>query len=172
VIATACALLGVGLVLSVRGRPRGGARDDRALALLLDLAAGALRAGLPPAAALEAAAPVASDVVRGEIEHVVRLLRLGADMAEAWQASNAMGLAPAGQLASLSAVSGNRLAAAWEQQAAELRDQQRAGDEARAARAGVLALLPLGLCFLPAFVCLGIAPTLIGLVDPALRAAS
>ena len=28
-------------------------------------------------------------------------------------------------------------------------------------------LLPLGLCFLPAFVCLGIVPTVVGIAGPA-----
>jgi pilus assembly protein TadC len=35
--------------------------------------------------------------------------------------------------------------------------------EAAAQRAGVLITAPLGLCFLPAFVCLGIAPIVAGL---------
>ena len=35
--------------------------------------------------------------------------------------------------------------------------------EARAQRAGVLIAAPLGLCFLPAFLLLGIAPVVIGL---------
>ncbi|SLJ82662.1 putative alanine-rich membrane protein [Mycobacteroides abscessus subsp. abscessus] len=34
---------------------------------------------------------------------------------------------------------------------------------ARAERAGVLISGPLGLCFLPAFLCLGIVPVVVGL---------
>ena len=49
----------------------------------------------------------------------------------------------------------------------ELAGQCRAAVEdaaaARAERAGVLIGGPLGLCFLPAFVCLGIVPVVIGL---------
>jgi hypothetical protein len=46
-----------------------------------------------------------------------------------------------------------------------------AGDEARAAaeRAAVLIAGPLGLCYLPAFVCLGIVPVIAGLATDVLR---
>ena len=37
--------------------------------------------------------------------------------------------------------------------------------EATAQRAGVLITVPLGLCFLPAFFCLGIAPVVAGLAS-------
>ena len=50
---------------------------------------------------------------------------------------------------------------------AELAEAERASAEdaaaAAAERAGVLISGPLGLCFLPAFVCLGIVPVVIGL---------
>ena len=38
----------------------------------------------------------------------------------------------------------------------------------RARRAGVLAVVPLGICFLPAFVLLGVVPAIIGLAAPLL----
>ncbi len=40
--------------------------------------------------------------------------------------------------------------------------------EARAQRAGVLITAPLGLCFLPAFLVLGVAPVVIGLAGEVL----
>ena len=48
--------------------------------------------------------------------------------------------------------------------------RRRAHDDAhaRAERAGVLVSGPLGLCFLPAFVCLGIVPVVIGLAGTTL----
>lgn len=52
--------------------------------------------------------------------------------------------------------------------AAEARQQARARGEQAAQRAGVLSVLPLGLCFLPAFVLLGVAPVVVGLVGPLL----
>ena len=46
-----------------------------------------------------------------------------------------------------------------------------AADAARAAaeRASVLIAGPLGLCYLPAFVCLGIVPVVVGLAGDVLR---
>ena len=43
--------------------------------------------------------------------------------------------------------------------------------EARAQRAAVLITAPLGLCFLPAFVCLGVAPTVAGIAATVLGSA-
>jgi pilus assembly protein TadC len=67
------------------------------------------------------------------------------------------------RLARRSASSGTALA----QGVAELADEIRtaAGHQAAASaeRASVLIAGPLGLCFLPAFVCLGIIPTVAGL---------
>ncbi|MGW5312435.1 type II secretion system F family protein, partial [Nocardia thailandica] len=91
--------------------------------------------------------------------------------ASAWEraAADAAGLPGADDVESLarmarrSARSGASLAAA----VGELADHRRAAVEdaavARAERAGVLIGGPLGLCFLPAFVCLGIVPVVIGL---------
>ena len=46
--------------------------------------------------------------------------------------------------------------------AADLREEDRASAVARAHRAGVWAMAPLGLCFLPAFICLGVIPVVAG----------
>jgi hypothetical protein len=73
------------------------------------------------------------------------------------------------RLARRSASSGTALA----QGVAELADQSRheAADAASAAaeRASVLIAGPLGLCYLPAFVCLGIIPVVAGLAGDVLR---
>ncbi len=57
---------------------------------------------------------------------------------------------------------------------AELAVRHRAETEDRVAaeidRAGVLVSGPLGLCFLPAFVCLGIVPVVVGLARDVLGA--
>ncbi|MCU1621436.1 MAG: hypothetical protein JWL79_281, partial [Frankiales bacterium] len=52
--------------------------------------------------------------------------------------------------------------------AADARRRQAVDAHRRAARAGVLAVLPLGACFLPAFVLLGVVPAVIGLAGPLL----
>jgi pilus assembly protein TadC len=92
------------------------------------------------------------------------LLQLGAEAEEAWRiVSDDPVLAPVAAAAVRSSTSGVRLADAFEQLAREMRRQVRATAEARAQRVGVLVAAPLGLCFLPAFVCLGIVPTVIGI---------
>ncbi len=52
--------------------------------------------------------------------------------------------------------------------AAEARAEDRARAEQAARRAGVLAVAPLGACFLPAFVLLGVVPVVVGLAGPLL----
>lgn len=141
---------------------------DRCLALALDLVAAALRGGQPVCSALVLAAPAAGPVAAAELVRVARLLRLGADPVEAWRglARNDV-LAPVAQAACRSADSGIRLARGLEQVADELRARVRAASEARAHRAGVLAMAPLGFCFLPAFVCLGVVPMIVGIAKGA-----
>jgi pilus assembly protein TadC len=53
--------------------------------------------------------------------------------------------------------------------ATEVRAGARERCEARAQRAGVLIAAPLGLCFLPAFLALGVVPVLIGLAAGLMR---
>jgi Flp pilus assembly protein TadB len=147
-----------------RWSPR--AVPDRALALTLDLLAAALRSGQPVAAAIMLAAPAAGRSRQAALTQVAGLLRLGADPVEAWRGvADDVVLAPVAQAACRSASSGIRLADGLEQVAADLRAQVGATAEARAHRAGVLAMAPLGLCFLPAFVCLGVVPVVVGIAQ-------
>ncbi|NEW42380.1 type II secretion system F family protein [Nocardia cyriacigeorgica] len=143
--------------------------DPLAAASVFDLLAACLRAGLPIAAAVYAVVPGAPPVLAEPLRCAADLLALGADPATAWErvaeeATDASGeIETLARLARRSARSGSSLAAA----VGELAEQRRAAVEdaaaARAERAGVLIGGPLGLCFLPAFVCLGIVPVIIGL---------
>jgi Flp pilus assembly protein TadB len=184
VVAAAVGLLGLqrGVVAAVIGCPaavlvirrlpntvrRRGISAD--LPLALDLTAAALRAGQLPEAALSLAAPAAGEALAAELMRVAGLLRLGADPDEAWRV-----LAGHAELESVAAVarrsssSGIRLAGAFEEAAAELRLRIRTAGGERAARTGVLAMAPVGLCFLPAFVCLGIVPAVVGIASGVLR---
>jgi Flp pilus assembly protein TadB len=152
----------------VRGRPtRPGL--DASVPLVLDLTAAALRAGRPPADALAAAATAADPAVRRAFERVAGLLRLGADPGQAWAVLPQDGpLGPVAVVAVRSAASGARLAAAFERLGGELRAEAAAAAAARAHRAGVVALAPLGLCFLPSFVLLGVVPVVVGVARTAL----
>jgi pilus assembly protein TadC len=140
--------------------------DPLAAATAFDLLAACLRAGLPVASAALAVAGFAPEPLGGSLRHAADLLALGSDPASAWQdaTDGADDTAKAlGRMARRSARSGASLAAG----VAELAEQRRAAAvdaaAAEAERAGVLIAGPLGLCFLPAFVCLGIVPVVIGL---------
>jgi hypothetical protein len=47
--------------------------------------------------------------------------------------------------------------------AGDLRTAQRGAVEAAVRQAGVWVLAPLGVCFLPAFLCLGVVPMVLGI---------
>ncbi|GLZ32966.1 type II secretion system protein F [Lentzea sp. NBRC 105346] len=122
-----------------------------------DLLAACLRAGLPVATAVRAIEVPALD-------HVAELLALGADPQQAWaKALEDPETAPLAVAARRTARSGTALAQAAAELAARMRAD--AGDraEARAQRAAVLVAGPLALCFLPAFVCVGVLPVVLGL---------
>lgn len=162
VAAVVLAPLAVVVVGRLDARPRR-ARASPTLALALDLVAAALVAGQPLAAALVLAAPAAGGSAAVQLARVGSLLRLGADPVEAWRAAaDDPVLAPVAAAARRSAASGIRLASAFEQLGTDLRAQRRVAAQARAQRAGVFAAAPLGLCFLPSFVCLGIIPIVVG----------
>jgi Flp pilus assembly protein TadB len=144
---------------------------DGGLPFALDLAAAALRCGRDVANALRVAAPVLAPATAAQWRRVAGLIALGADPDQAWMSvGDDAELAPVAVAARRSAKSGARLAAAFSRLARDLRAERRSTALARANRAGVLAMAPLGLCFLPAFVCIGIVPTIVGIASGVLDA--
>jgi pilus assembly protein TadC len=153
-----------------RSAPRG-APDPLAAASSFDVLAACLRSGMAVSTAASATAPTAPASLAHVLNRAADLLALGAEAATAWAH-------PDGnlddhtdallRLARRSASSGAALA----QGVAELAGQSRrdAADAATAAaeRASVLIAGPLGLCYLPAFVCLGIVPVVAGLAGDVL----
>jgi len=159
--------------LPVRSSPSAAAPDDPlAVPSSLDVLAACLSAGMAASAAASAAVPSAPAGLATVLRRAAELLALGAGPATAW-AEPAVGTDPHVvallRLARRSASSG----AAMAQGVAELAEQARAdaGDAADAAaeRANVLIAGPLGLCYLPAFVCLGIVPVVAGLAGDVFR---
>lgn len=153
---------------------RGG--DPLAIASSLDMLAVCLAAGMAVSTAAAATAAAAPPQLGRVLRRAADLLALGADPLTAWATSPGPTAGPVDvhtdallRLARRSASSGAALAAG----VAELADQSRqdAGHAATAAaeRAGVLIAGPLGLCFLPAFVCLGIVPVVAGLAGDVLQ---
>lgn len=163
-----CAVAGVAWFAARRllgGRPSAGSTDDQlGLAAGWDLLAACLRSGMPVPTAVLAVADQLPAEIAATLRRTADLLALGADPVSAWaQALSNPATAELARGARRTARSGTALAGVAAGLAAGIR--QRAGDaaEARAQRAGVLITGPLGLCFLPAFVCLGIVPVVAGL---------
>jgi pilus assembly protein TadC len=97
-----------------------------------------------------------------ELAAVAGRYRLGSAARAAWTgvsppvAGLARVLARAGD-------SGSTVVEALRALAADSRAALRASTEVRVRSAGIWVLAPLGACFLPAFVCLGIAPVVLGI---------
>jgi pilus assembly protein TadC len=128
-----------------------------------------LEAGLPVAVAVAAAAEPLRGPTGSVLRRVAGLLELGADPAEAWRAAvDDPAAAPFARAAARSAATGAALARTARAESARVRAALSDTAEARAQRAGVLIAAPLGLCFLPAFLLLGIAPVVIGLAGEVL----
>ncbi len=135
-----------------------------ALPLTCDLIAAGLRSGAAVPTALTAAARTAPAGLRDELNRVAALLSLGTSAREAWSAlARDPVIGSVAVVAARSADSGIRLADALSRCARTHRAELHAASVARAEGVGVLALLPLGLCFLPAFICLGVVPVVAGI---------
>ena len=146
-------------------------KEDRAaeLPLVLDLLAVCLRAGTPLVTALETVASALPGALNADLALVAGLQRLGSTPKAAWaDLADDPDLSPVARAVARSAESGARLATAFERLAADRRSALAAAGDARARRAGVIAMAPLGLCFLPAFVSLGIVPIVLSLAGEVL----
>ncbi len=136
--------------------------------LVADLLAAALLAGVP----LEHAIPVVARAVGGaagdRLLGVHRRGELGESVERAWSGlSQAPGLGGIARAVARSSRTGAPLAALLAQSAEDLRSEAAAAALAEVRATAVRAVLPLGLCLLPAFALLGIAPIVGGLL-PAL----
>ncbi|HET6213676.1 MAG TPA: type II secretion system F family protein [Micromonosporaceae bacterium] len=145
------------------------ARAGTDLPLAADLLAAALRAGAPVDRAAGAVGLALGGSLGERLERVGRALRLGATAAEAWAHVTDVGSGDRlARAAVRSAASGAALAAALERLAEELRAARLTALDAAARRAGVLVVLPLGLCFLPAFVLAGLVPVIVAVLGDVL----
>ncbi|OHV32979.1 MULTISPECIES: type II secretion system F family protein [Pseudofrankia] len=193
VAAVGAAALLVGAALPVDPDRARRARLLADLPFALDLVAACLAAGATVPAALEATAAGVSGPLGVELRAAARGLRLGATATRATARLVAAGTAPSGPLDALRRragagqrasparplvaaalafgrveSSGARLADALTRIAARTRAQSHDEAIGAARRAGVLTAAPLGLCFLPAFLLLGVVPTILGSLPGAL----
>jgi len=149
-------------------------REREAAALDLpyaaDLLAAALRAGLPTDRAVREVAEALGGPVGTRLGRVAGSLSLGLAPVPAWRPVQDL---PAGtRLAAAvarSADSGAALAGAFGRVADDLRAARLAAAEAAAQRAGVFLVLPLGLCFLPAFIVAGVLPVIVAVLGDVLH---
>jgi Flp pilus assembly protein TadB len=169
-------LLTTALVLAVISRrlAGGAARYETGAADLpvaCDLVAAALRAGAPPGRAVDVVGEALGGPVGERLRRVGAALAAGAAPATAW--GELAGLDGADRLvraATHSADRGSALAAALVRVADDLRAARASAADARVRRLGVLVVLPLGLCFLPAFLLAGVVPVVVAVLGDVLRA--
>ncbi|MER5213218.1 type II secretion system F family protein [Streptomyces sp. NPDC002838] len=136
----------------------------RQLPLAADLLAACIAAGAAPVAAAQAVGealdgPVGEGLARGAAE-----ARLGGAPGEAWRRLAATpGAGALARLLERADVSGLPAAGPVARLAADARADWARAATARARRAAVLVTAPVGLCFLPAFIAVGVLPVVIGL---------
>ena len=166
-------LLGVGVGVGVhhwsgRAEPAQVRRDREAvrrdLPGLVLLLSASLRSGADPATAVRAVARALPGPGADLLAEAGRELDLGRHPAEVWRGlTRHPELAPLGRALTRATESGISVADTVGRLSLELADRSRAEAEDRARRVGVRAAVPLGVCLLPAFLLLGIVPTVVSL---------
>jgi Flp pilus assembly protein TadB len=140
------------------------------LPIAADLLAAALRAGAPMAHAVRAVGQVLGGPLGTRFDRVAQSLTAGATPDEAWaHLADVDGAKRLIRAAVRSAESGAALVGTLGRLADDLRSARTVAGEATARRVGVLAVLPLGLCFLPAFVLTGVVPVIVAVLGDTFR---
>ncbi|EXF23962.1 secretion system protein [Nesterenkonia sp. AN1] len=139
-------------------------RDTPDAATLLDLTAAMLRAGV----GIEPAVHRISEDVPGcaPLGRVHRRLVAGQPWRQAWSCVDSQPqLREFGEELAFAHATGAPTVELLELTALQARRRRRAAVEEQAARLSVQMVLPLGLCFLPGFILLGVIPVVLGLVE-------
>jgi len=138
--------------------------------VVADVLAATLAAGAPIEAALRGAAEASDQPTRGHLERVVSALEWGADPHQAWAALlDDPGFAPVARVVVRSHTTGASMSDALEAAAVALRKTHVAAVETRARAAGVRSVAPLALCFLPAYLLVGVVPVVAGFAGDLFR---
>ena len=149
------------------GEGTSGAAGLNDTAMLLELIGAMLDAGSGLGRALQLVTGLASQELRVPLGPVVSALALGADWEGAWRSSGIRSRPGAGSegRASLRCPHrGSRPRPFCTPMRPRIRRERFRTAEKEAAALGVKLVVPLGLCSLPAFVCLGILPVLLAMV--------
>ncbi|MER6596150.1 type II secretion system F family protein [Micromonospora purpureochromogenes] len=144
-------------------------REAADLPLAADLLAATLRAGAPVDRSVLEVADALGGPLAERLHRIGRTLLLGGAPDEAWAHLGAVPGADRLVAAALrTSRSGAALAGALTRVADDLRADRSIAAEASARRAGVLIVLPLGLCFLPAFILAGLVPVIVAVLGDVL----
>lgn len=137
-----------------------------ALPMGATLLAACLRAGRPVEPSVAAVGAALGGPLGDEFVHVAASLALGAPPAEAWRRLlDQPATARFARTLVRTWESGAPLAETLESLAVACRATARAAAHQRAKAVGVQTAAPLGLCFLPAFVAVGLVPVIVGVVS-------
>lgn len=138
--------------------------DDAAM--MLELIGAMLDAGAGLCRSLALLAALATPEIRGSLRPVVAALTIGADWDTAWRGADVRspGVLAVRDALGFAALTGAPSSAILYAQAARIRRGRFRTAEKQAAALGVKLVVPLGLCSLPAFVCLGVIPVLLAML--------
>lgn len=149
-----------------RSGPSGVEYGLRDTAMMLELIAAMLDAGAGIGRSLELVAAAASPECTKSLKPVVAALAIGADWETSWRSSegHSAEILALRDALGFAALTGAPSSAILYAQAARMRRERFRSAEKRAASLSVKLVIPLGLCSLPAFICLGVVPVLLALV--------
>ncbi|MFF4092363.1 type II secretion system F family protein [Streptomyces sp. NPDC001834] len=143
----------------------------RQLPLAADLLAACISAGAGPREAAEAVGESLGGPVGVRLARTAAEIRLGAEPAAAWgRFGEIRGARALSRCLDRAGATGAPAAEPVARLAEAMRAERVSAAVARAQRAGVLITAPVGLCFLPAFLSVGVAPVVLGLAAGLLQA--
>lgn len=157
----------VAVLESSRDRRRSAALR-RQLPMALDLVAAVLAVGRSPQDAVRIVAAHTPPPLGSELTALAHRVRLASDPAAAWRSLDGGPLEPVGRAVARSEASGAAIVPLVRDAADELRRRAAAERRELVGRVAVRTAAPLGLCLLPAFVLVGVAPTVIAVVGSVL----
>ncbi|MFJ8011637.1 type II secretion system F family protein [Streptomyces sp. NPDC096339] len=154
---------------SARARPPGGVdprEAERQLPFAADLLAACLAAGAGPVEAAEVVGESLGGPLGERLARAGAELRLGGEPGAGWgRLAEIPGARPLADCLERAARTGAPAAEPVSRLASHLRADRARRAGARVQRAAVLVTAPVGLCFLPAFLAVGVAPVVIGMAS-------
>lgn len=159
----------------VTSRKSRGGDEERMLVLaqapvVADLLSAAVAAGSSVSQATETLTRVLDEPMRSRLEHVHVATQLGASPSDAWGSLlDDDALSPIASAVIRSAHTGASVSVVLDAAAGDLRQAHRAQVEVAARSAGVRSVAPLALCFLPAYLLVGVVPVIAGFAESMFR---